>query len=108
MVHSQPFRQQAILRFHHVDVAVARELCVHTVAGLARLAVTNPVRQDDEKLRRIERLTFPEKLIRKFRSRDKLRTAAGCPMDDENCIGRLALRILLRLSECPVMETQLR
>ena len=107
VVHAQSFGQQAVLRFHHVAVSVARKFCVHAVARLARFAVADPVRQNDEKFRRIQRLIFPEEFAGKLRP-NKLRAAARCPMHDENCIGRLALRIFLRLSERPIMETQLR
>ena len=69
--------------------------------------MTNRVRQHDEKFRRIERLIFSKQLAGKLRT-DKLRTAAGCPVHDENCIRRFALRIFLRFSQRPVMQTQLR
>src|SRR5439155_10886549 len=64
-------------------------------------------REDDEKFCRIERLVFREQLIRKLGPRHKLRAAASCPVHDEDCIRRSALRIFLRLSNGPVMEMQL-
>jgi hypothetical protein len=106
MIDAQPLRKQAILRFDHVDVSVAREFRMHPVARFARFAVTDPVWQHDEKFRGIKRLIFPEELAGKLRA-DKLRAAAGRPVHDENCIRRFALRIFLRFSERPVMETQL-
>ncbi len=69
--------------------------------------MTDRVWQNDKKLYCIERLIFSEKFTRKLRP-NKLHAATRCPMHDENCIGRLALRIFLRLSERPIMETQLR
>src|SRR5260221_4231216 len=76
VIHTKAARKQAMLRFHHVDVPVAREFRMQAVARLARFAVTDPVRQDNEKLGNIERLIFPEKLAGKFRA-DKLRATAG-------------------------------
>ena len=107
VVHAQSVGQQAILRFDHVEVSVARKFRMHPVARLARFAVADRIRQDDEELCHIERLIFPEELAGKLRA-NKLRAAAGRPMHDENCIRRFALRIFLRFSERPIMETQLR
>jgi hypothetical protein len=78
---------------------------VHAVARLARFAVTDSVRQHNEKLRRIERLARTEKFTGEFRA-NKLRAAAGCSVHDENCISRFALSIFLRFSERPVMNPQ--
>ena len=80
---------------------------MHAVARFARFAVANPVRQHDEKFCRIERLIFSEQFAGKFRA-NKLRAAAGCAVHDQNGVGRFALRIFLRFSQCPVMEPQLR
>ena len=107
MIDSEPFGKQTILRFHHVEIPVVRKFCAHSVARLARFAVTDSVREDDEKFRRIERLVFREQLVRKLGPRHKLRAAASCPVHDQNCIRRSALRIFLRLSNGPVMEMQL-
>src|SRR5919106_4862087 len=107
MVHAQPFGQQAILRFDHVSITVAWEFGVPAVAWLARFAVPDRVRQNDKKLRRIQRLILPEKFPGKLRP-DKLRATASRPMHDENGIGRFALRIFRRFSERSIMETQLR
>ena len=60
VVDAEPFGEQAILRFHHVDITVMGKLRVEPVARLARFAVANSIGQDDEKLRRIQRLTLPE------------------------------------------------
>ena len=79
---------------------------MHPVARFGRLAVADPVRQHDEKLRRIEWLIFAEKLARKFRP-DKLRAATRRPVHNENRVARFALRVLLRFSQRPIMETQL-
>ena len=117
MVHSEPFGEQSILRFDHIAITVVWKLCLHSVSGLARFAVSDPVRQHGEEFRRIQRLILPEELIRelwarqvrrqKWSSLHKLRAAASRSMHDEDCIRRFALCIFFRLSDGPVMETQL-
>ena len=69
--------------------------------------MTDPVRQHDEKLGRVERLTLPEKFAREFRP-DKLRAAPGRSVHDEHRVARLALRVFLSFPERPVMNPQLR
>ena len=103
MIYAEAFGEQSVIRLDHVEVTVAREFCVHAVARLARFAVANPVRQHDEKFRRVERLIFSKQLTGKFRA-NKLRAAAGCPVHDQNGICRFALRIFLRFSQCPIMD----
>ena len=107
VIHSEAFGEQTILRLDHVEITVARKFCVHSVARLARFAVADPVRQHDEKFRRIERLTFAEQFTGKFRA-NKLRAAAGRPVHDQHGVRRFALRIFLRFPQRPVMKTQLR
>ena len=107
MIHRESVGEQTVIRFNHVEIAVARKFCVHAVTGLARFAVADPVRQHDEKFRSIQRLTSTKKFTGKFRS-NKLRAAAGRSVHDQNCIGRFALRIFLRFAERPVVDAQLR
>src|SRR5207302_10384813 len=101
MIDAEPVGQQSILRFHHVDVTVARKLRVQPIAWFTRFAVTNSVRKHDEKFCRIERLTFSEKLARKFRT-NKLRAAASCPVHDEDSVARLALRVFVELADSSI------
>ena len=51
-----------MLRAHHVVVGVLRKPRVQAVARLARLAVADAVRQDDEISRGVEQLARPEQL----------------------------------------------
>src|SRR4051812_42916824 len=76
VVHAEPVSEQTILRLDHVHVAVARKLRVQAVAWLARFAVADAIRHDDEKFRGIERLARAEKFTGKFRA-DELSAAAG-------------------------------
>ena len=63
---------------------------MQSIALLARFAVTNCIREDDKKLRRIERLIFSKQLTGKLGA-NKLRAAASGTMHDENSIRRFAL-----------------
>ena len=76
MIHPEAFAEQAILRFDHVAISVAGKFRVHSIARFARFAVTDVIRQDDEKLRHIERLARAEKFPGEFRP-NKLRATAG-------------------------------
>src|SRR5437763_14358917 len=76
VVHAEPVGEQTILRLDHVHVAVVRKLRVHAVAWLARFAVADAIRLDDEELHRAERLARAEKFAGKFRP-DELPAAAG-------------------------------
>src|SRR6266550_171581 len=107
VIYAEPFREQAVLCFDHVEVTVARKFGVHAVAWLARFAVPNAVRQHDKKFCRIERLIFPEQLTGKLRP-NKLRTASGRSVHDEHCVYCFALSIFFRSSECAIMKPQLR
>ena len=107
MIHSEAFGEQSVIRLHHVEVTVAREFCVHAVAGLTGFAVANPVRQHDEKFCGVERLIFSKQFAGKFRA-NKLRAAAGCPVRDQNGISGFAFRIFFRFSQRSVVKTQLR
>ena len=107
MVYAQTIGQQSKLRLHHVDVAVARKLRVHSVAWLARFSVPDSIREHDEKFRGIERLTRAEKFSREFRP-DELRATAGGSMRDEDRVPHDALLILHRLSDRPIMDAQFR
>ena len=80
---------------------------MHAVTRLARFAVANSVRQHDEKFRRIERLIFSKEFA------GKLGRINCAPLPVVPCmmrigIRRFALRILLRFSQRPIMEAQLR
>src|ERR1700693_6136224 len=107
VIDAESVSEQSILRVDHIEVAVTRKFRVHSVARLARFAVTDSVREHDEKFRNIERLIFAEKFTGEFWS-NELRTAPGRPVHDENRVGRLAVRIFLNLAERAVMNFQFR
>src|SRR5437016_9999543 len=106
MINAESFGEQTVLRFNHVEVTVAREFRVHSVTRLARFAVADAVRQHDEEFRRIERLILPEQFASKLGA-NELRAATGCPVHDKNGIRRLAVRVFLWFTQCPISETQL-
>ena len=80
---------------------------MHAIAGLARLSVADSIRQNDEKLCRVECLAGPEKLASKFRANELCAAASGT-MHDEHGIARFALPVFVDLADCPVMNPQLR
>ena len=104
VIDSKSFREQTVIGLNHVNITVMRKFCVHSVARFTRFAVTDPVRQHNEKFCRIQRLIFSKQLAGKFRA-NKLRAAADGPVHDENGIGNLALRVFLRCPQCSIMET---
>ena len=55
--------------------------------------MTDAVGENDEELRRVERLPRPEKLAGKLRP-DELRAAAGGAVHDQNGVARHALGVL--------------
>src|SRR5205807_8644053 len=87
-------------RLYHVAIAVVRKARPQAVARLRRASVADPVRQDDEVLRRIQQLAGPEKCAGKGLS-EELPTGAGSPVQDEH--GWRALG-----PEGPVVQPQLR
>jgi len=58
----QPFRQQPVLRRHHVAIAVLRERRPQSVARLARLAVADVVHDHDVVRRGVQQLARAEQL----------------------------------------------
>src|SRR5712692_5130324 len=105
MIDCKSIGQQSILRFHHVDVTVARKLRVQSIARLARFAVADSIREHDEKSRGVEQLVLSEKFAGEFRP-NKLRAAAGGPVDDQNGITRFAPIVFVNLAECSIMNSQ--
>src|SRR5258706_4708769 len=68
--------------------------------------MTNAIREDQEILRRIERLPGAEKLTGEFRA-DELRTAPSGAMQDEYRIAHHPVLVAPRLSDGAVMNPQL-
>src|SRR5262249_45636735 len=98
MIDGEPVGEELVLGCEDVLVAVSRELRAQSVARLARLAVPDVVRQDNEVLRGVEQLSWLEQLARKA-APDKLRTRAARAVHDQHGVGRHALRVLLRRPE---------
>ena len=59
-----------------------RKLRVQAVARLARFSVADPIRQHDEKLRRIKRLTRTKKFAGKFRPRSEGSKVQSVPLSE--------------------------
>ena len=84
-----------------------RKLRPQAVARLAGFPVANAVGENDEILRRVQRLARPKKFGREER-RKELRSTSRRPVRDEHGIAHHALRIALRRAERAVMDSQLR
>ena len=106
VVHLQAFGQQAVLRLDHVGVAVAREPRAQAVARLARRAVADVVRQDDEVLRGVEQLAGAEQLAGEAVG-EELRAAPGRAVHDQHGIAHDAGGVLPRRAERAVVHPQL-
>jgi hypothetical protein len=99
VIDAQPPRQQRVLRLDHVGVAVVRKVRVHSVARLARVAVSDAVRQNDVVLRRVEQLAWAEQHAREIptgeraaRSRGAVQHHHRVPNDSRGVAPRLAHR----------------
>ena len=107
MVHTEALRHEPVLRLDHVVIGVARKLSPKAVARLARLSVTDVIRQDDEVARRVEQLTRPKQLARES-SADELRPAPAGAVHDQYGVPHHTLRILPWLAVRAVVDTQIR
>ncbi len=74
---AEPFRQQAILRLHHVVVAIAGKFRMQAVARLAGLPMPQRIRQHDEISRGIQRLARAEQLAGELGADETAAGAAG-------------------------------
>ena len=92
----EAFGEQAIVGLDHVAVAVVRKAGVQPVARPARMAVTDPVGQDEEVPRGIKQLSLAEELAGKLRPK-KLPPSPVVP-----CMIRTALRTMPLSSLCGV------
>ncbi len=106
VIYAHAIGQQAILRFDHVDVTVARKFGVQSIAWLARFAVTDAIWHYDKKFRCIEWLIFAEKFTSELRP-DELPAVAGRTVGDQDSVGNFAGSVFVDLAERPIMNFQL-
>src|SRR5262245_19049034 len=103
----EPLRQQPALGEDHVVVTVSRKFCPHQVARLGGFSMSQVVRNDDEKTRRVKELAFAEKFAGESRP-DKGRAVAAGAMQYQHRIPHHALLIGLWLSQGAVMYSDFR
>src|SRR6516164_10386884 len=96
-----------MLRAHHVVVRIFREPRVQPVARLARLAMSDAVRQHDEVTVGVEQLTSSEELPSKCLA-EKARTASAGAMEDEDGVGDRPGPVPTRNTDRPVVQGQRR
>src|SRR5580765_8771583 len=102
MFHFEAFDQQTLLRLNHVAIAVTGKFGAQPIARLARFTVPEIIGDDDIVPGGVEKLAFAEQFARKFRSQ-KLATAAGSPMQNQNRVTNDAI-LALRGAERPIMH----
>src|SRR5262245_53641401 len=96
MIDAESLGDQAVLGLDHVQVAVTWEMSLEAIAGLARLAMPNAVRQYQVELLCIEQPARAKQLARE-RGAHVLITAAARAVEDEYRVLDDALSIALRL-----------
>ena len=107
VIHAEPFGEQAVLRLHHVRVAVARELRAQAVARLAGLAVADAIGQHDEVL--ASRRAAARRRTARPRTRRRMNCAPvpPVPWPMSTALRTTPLRVLLRRAERAVVNAQL-
>src|SRR5262252_1557998 len=92
---------------HHVVVGVMRKMRAQSIARLARIAVTDAVREDDEITSGIEQLTRSKEHAGKLR-RKELRACAARAMQDQNGIAHRAVAVAYGFADGPIVKLQFR
>jgi len=103
---SKPFRHQEVLQRHHVGVSILREPHAKPVARLARLAVSEVVRQNDEVLLRVEQLALAEQPAG-IALREKGAAGAARSVQDQDGVADHAVGILPRCTQRAVVDPDL-
>ena len=99
---AETFGHELVLGRDDVLIAVMGELGAQAVARLAGAAAADTVRQDDEVLRRVERLAGGEQLVGKRGHQPGLAAGARA-VEQDHRIGDVAGRVALRRSQRRVM-----
>ena len=89
--------EQTILGFDHVAITVMRKFRVKASLGLARFAMPDAIRKDDEIFFRIQWLIFSEEFIGEFRP-NELRSTAGCSVRYQNRVPGMTRSVFLQFA----------
>ena len=92
MVHAQPLFQQLVLRSNHIVIVILRKTSVHAVARLARLSVTDVIRQNDVIGRDIQKLPGPNRTPANW-GMQKLAAGTSGSVQEQDGIGNFAVRV---------------
>src|ERR1019366_9864173 len=98
--------QEQVLRPHHVVVRVLRKARAQAIARLARLAVADAVRKDDEVARGVEKLAGAEELSAE-RLGQKAGTGAARAVQDQDGVADDAGRVAPRRADRAVVQREL-
>src|SRR5215469_6391774 len=96
---------QPVLRLDNVVITVVWKFTFQPIAWLARFTGADAVRNDDEVLARVERLSFGEQLVRQSRQHPALARSTGA-VQQHDAICNFALRIALWHAEGDVMQAE--
>ena len=107
MVHLQSVGEQRVLRADHVVVGVLRKPRAKAVARLARLAVTDAVRQDDEVARGVEQLPGSEQLAAE-RAREEAFARPARAVENQHRVAHDARCVASGRADRPVVQVELR
>src|SRR3954468_17300923 len=107
MVNAECLREQAVIRFNDITVAVPRKFCAEAVTGLRGAAVAETVAQHDIVRGDIERLTGSEEFARKLRL-EELRSVSGRTVHDQYGVRHAPLDIATRSAEGRVVNVNFR
>src|ERR1700704_3826401 len=105
--YSKALSQETVLGRHHIDVTVTREFRVQPIARFTRFTVTDPIRHNDVKFGRVQRLTFSKQFPGKLRP-NELRATAGRTVHYQDLVSGSPLSVLVRFAEGPIMSPQFR
>ncbi len=107
MVDFETVVNKQVIGAYHVVVTVVRKMSMETVAGLARFAVSDAIREDDEVCRGIKRLAWAKKLAAKSGAREGTASATGA-VHDQHSVGYVSCAIAGRFAYRCVVQTKFR
>jgi hypothetical protein len=96
---------ELVLQIDNVAIAVFGEVCLQSIARLARLAVANVVREDQVVAARIQ---WPARIEQRAHIgwATERQTIGSRPVQEENCIVDVSSGVAMRFAERRIVDTQ--
>src|ERR1700727_2226978 len=107
MLDAEAFRDQPVLPFHYINIAIMGKLGMQAVGRFAGAAAADSIRHDQVILGGVQGLAGTKELSAE-RWQEKVLARAGGPMEQQHCVVNLALRVLVRHAYRGVMQLELR